>query len=154
MPLAEVAFYDVVLWLHIVAFFVAFGPTYAYGVFMAAGSKAGPTAIAENVRAMMNWNRIAITTGAILLLITGHYMAGERWDFSDFFINWGNVAVLLVLGLTHAYFIPRDKRVLSLIESGKGEEAMAVGQQAGKVGAALGVFMILTIYVMTAKPFL
>ena len=153
MPLAEVAFYDVVKWLHIAAFFVAFGPTYGYGMFMAAASKVGPTAIVENARVMMMWSRIAITTGAILLLITGHYMVNERFDFSDFFVNWGNVVVLLVLGLTHAYFIPRDKRVIGLIESGNGEEAMAVGQQAGKVGAVLGLVMILTVYVMTAKPF-
>jgi len=149
-----VQFYDVVLWLHVLAFFIAFGPTYAYGLFMAAAGKAGPNAVAEAVRAMMTWSRVAITTGAIVLLVTGHYMAAERWDFSDFFVNWGNIAILVILGLTHAYFIPKDKQVLALIESGRGEEAQAVGQQSAKVGAALGVFVILTIYVMTAKPFL
>ena len=40
MPLAEVTFYNVVLWVHIVAFLIAFGPTYGYGLFMAAAAKA------------------------------------------------------------------------------------------------------------------
>ena len=151
--LAAVAFYDVVLWLHIVAFLVAFGPTYGYGLFMAAARKVGPAAMTEALRAMMKWDRIAVTAGAIVLLITGHYMTAERWDFSDFFVNWGNVVVLVILGLTHAFFIPRSRRTIELLENGRDAEAEAVGQQAAKVGAALGVVVILTVYVMTAKPF-
>jgi len=149
-----VQFFDVVLWLHILAFFIAFGPTYGYGLFMAAAAKAGPNAMAQVVRAMMTWDRIAVTIGGVILLVTGHYMAAERWDFSDFFVNWGNIAVLLILGLTHAYFVPRGKRVVEALDQGRQEEAEALGQQSGKVGAFLGVFVILTIYVMTAKPFL
>ena len=48
-----VQFYDVVLWIHILAFFIAFGPTYGYGMFMAAAGKAGPVAMAEAVKVMM-----------------------------------------------------------------------------------------------------
>lgn len=153
MPLA-VEFYNVVLWLHITAFLIAFGPTYGYGLFMAAAQKAGVNAQIEAVRMMAKWDRIAITTGAILLLVTGHYMAGELWDFSDFFVNWGNVVFLVILGMTHAYFVPRERRVIALLEAGQEEEAQAVGQKIGMVGAFMGVLVIATVYVMTAKPFL
>ena len=153
MPLA-VSFYDVVLWIHIVAFLIAFGPTYGYGLFLAAAQKAGPGAMIEAVRAMTKWDRIAVTIGGILLLITGHYMAAEHWDFGDFFVNWGNVAVLLILGLTHAFFIPREKRVIEALEQGRAEDAQRMGQQIGMVGAFLGLLVIVTIYVMTAKPFI
>ena len=153
MPLA-VQFYDVVLWIHIVAFLIAFGPTYGYGMFMAAAGKAGPTAMIEAVRAMVRWDRIAITAGGIVLLVSGHYMAAERWDFSDFFVNWGNVAIILILGFTHAYFVPREKRVITAVEQGNQDEAQALGRQLGMVGAFMGVLVIVTAYVMTAKPFL
>ena len=153
MPLA-VEFYNVVLWLHITAFLIAFGPTYGYGLFLGAAAKAGVNAQIEAVRIMVKWDRIAITTGALLLLVTGHYMAGELWDFSDFFVNWGNVVFLLILGMTHAYFVPREKRVIALLESGQEEEAQAVGQKIGMVGALMGVVVIITVYVMAAKPFL
>ncbi len=153
MPLA-VQFYDVILWIHIVAFLVAFGPTYGYGLFMAAASKAGPTAMIEAVKAMAKWDRIAITIGAIVLLVSGHYMAGDRWDFSDFFVNWGNIVILVLLGFTHAYFVPRERRVIAALEQGNEEEAQALGQKLGMVGAFMGVLVILTVYVMTAKPFL
>ena len=153
MPLA-VQFYDVVLWIHILAFLVALGPTYGYGMFMAAASKAGPTAMIEAVKVMAKWDRIAITTGAVVLLVSGHYMAGERFDFSDFFVNWGNIVFLVILGMTHAYFVPRERRVIAALEAGNEDEAQALGQKIGMVGAFMGVLVILTIYVMTAKPFL
>ena len=149
-----VQFYDVVLWIHILAFLIAFGPTYGYGMFMAAAGKAGPTAMIEAVKVMAKWDRIAITTGAVLLLVSGHYMASERWEFSDFFVNWGNIVFLVILGMTHAYFVPREKRVIAALEQGNQEEAQALGQKIGMVGAFMGVLVILTVYVMTAKPFL
>ena len=137
------------------AFFIAFGPTYAYGVFIAFAAKAGPTAMAYTARAMLTWDRIAVTTGALVLLATGVYMAADGpFDFSDFFVSWGFVAFIVVLGLTHGFFIPNTRRVIELLDKGQQEEAEAVGDKVGKVGAALGVFVILTIYVMTAKPFL
>ena len=153
MPHA-VQFYDVVLWIHILAFLIAFGPTYGYGMFMAAAGKAGPTAMIEAVKVMAKWDRIAITTGSVVLLISGHYMASERWDFSDFFVNWGNIVFLVILGMTHAYFVPREKRVIAALEQGNEAEAQALGQKIGMVGAFMGVLVILTVYVMTAKPFL
>jgi len=153
MPLA-VAFFDVILWLHILAFFIAFGPTYAYGVFFAFAAKAGPTAMAATARAMLTWDRIAVTTGALVLLVSGIFLAGERWEFSDFFVTWGFVAFIVVLGLTHGFFIPTTRRVIELLDKGQQDEAEAIGDKVGKVGAALGVFVILTVYVMTAKPFL
>ena len=154
MPLA-VEFYNVVVWLHITAFLIAFGPTYGYGLFMAAAAKAGPGAVVEGVRAMMNWGRVGITSGGVVLLITGNYLAADGpYEFSDFFTAWGNLAVLFLLGMSHAYFTPRDRRVIELIESDQGEEAQALGQRTSKVGALMGVVVILTIYVMTAKPFL
>ena len=155
MPLA-VQFFDVVLWLHILAFGIALGPTYAYGVFFTFASKAGATATAYTARAMYTWDRIAVTTGALVILATGLYMVGDSpaYEVSDFFISWGFVAFLLILGLTHGFFQPKTRQVIELLDKGQEDEAMALGNQIGKVGAALGVFVILTVYVMTAKPFL
>lgn len=153
MPLA-VQFFDVILWVHILAFFIAFGPTYAYGVFYAFAAKGGPTALAYTARAVYAWDRIAVTTGTLVLLATGIYMTSDRWEFSDFFVSWGFVAFVLVIGLTHGFFQPRTRQLIELLDKGQEEEAQAIGDQIGKVGAALGVFVILTVYVMTAKPFL
>lgn len=153
--LLAVEFYNVVLWVHITAFAIAFGPTYAYGAFYAFAGKAGPQALIPVAKTIRMWDRTAGTIGGTLILLSGIYMASDGpYDFSDFFISWGVVAILLILGLTHAYFLPKTNQVIEHLEAGRGEEAQALGQQVGKVGAALGVVVILTIYVMTAKPFL
>lgn len=155
MPIA-VAFFDVVLWLHIVAFFVAFGPTYAYGLFLGFAAKAGPTAMASSARAMLAWDRIAVTTGSLVLLATGLFMVNDspNYEVSEFFVSWGFAAFIIVLGLTHGFFIPNTRRAIELLDRGQQEEAQAVGEKVGRVGAALGLFVIITVYVMTAKPFL
>ena len=152
MPVA-VQFYDVVLWLHILAFFIAFGPTYAYGVFFAFAAKAGPQAMIQTAKAVQMWDRIAVTLGALLILATGLYLTLDVWEFSDFFVSWGIVAILFVLGMTHAYFAPRHRLVIEHLEAGREAEAQELGQSIGKVGALVGIVVILTIYVMTAQPF-
>lgn len=150
-----VSFFDVVLWLHILAFFIAFGPTYAYGVFLANAAKAGPAAMVQTARSIVTWDLKAGTAGAVVLLITGLYMVGDSgFEFSDFFVSWGFIAIILILGLNHGFLIPKGRRAIELLENGQEDEAQAIGQQLGKVGAGLGVVVILTIYVMTAKPFL
>jgi hypothetical protein len=154
MSAAAVQFYDVVLWVHIVAFFIAFGPTYAYGLFFAMAAKAGPAATAQTGRAVKTWDTIAGGIGAVIILASGIYLTADRWEFSDFFISWGLIVVILILGLTHGFFLPRTQKVIDLLDAGREEEARAEGQTVGKAGAFLGVAVILTIYVMTAKPFL
>jgi hypothetical protein len=153
MPVADVQFYDVILWVHITAFFIAFGPTYLYGLLYAVAGKSGPPALIAVGKAIRTWDRTGLTIGGVVVLLSGLYLAGDRFEFSDFFISWGLVAIVFVLGMTHAYFLPRTNQVIELLEAGNGEEAMAVGQRTGKIGALMGVVVILTIYVMTAKPF-
>lgn len=156
MPVAEVQFYDVVLWVHITAFFIAFGPTYAYGLFYAMAGQAGPQALIAVGKGVRTWDRTGLTIGGLLVLVSGTYLVidSPAFDFGTFFVSWGVAAIVFTLGMTHAYFLPKTDQVIELIENGKGEEAMALGQRVGKVGAFMGLVVILTIYMMTAKPFL
>ncbi len=108
MPVAEVQFYDVVLWVHITAFFIAFGPTYVYGVFYAMAGPRGPEAVIAVGKGVEKWDRTGLTAGGTLALLSGIYLVSDRWEFSDFFVSWGVIAILLVLGMTHGYFLPRD----------------------------------------------
>lgn len=154
MIAAAVQFYDVVLWLHIVAFFIAFGPTYAYGLFFAMAGRAGPAATAAVGRAVRTWDTFAVGIGALVVLATGIYLTLDRWEFSDFFVSWGLAVIVLILGLTHGFFLPRTKKVIALLDEGREDEAQAESAMIARMGALLGIAVILTIYVMTAKPFL
>ncbi len=98
------------------------------------------------------------------MLLSGLYLTADRWEFSEFFVGWGIVAVVLLLGLTGAFFIPNEKRAADAAErdierSGTGSVEFGPDfEQANRklavMGPIAGLLIVLTIYVMAAKPFL
>jgi len=163
MIVAEVTFYSVVLFFHVMGFVLAFGPTFAYGLFFATAAK-DPRALPAVARAVVAWNRVGTTGGIVLVIITGLYMTDDLWSFGDFFVSWGLLAVIVLLGLVHGYFIPKTRQLAEVAErdiaaSGAGEvtlsaEAQELSAGLSKVGPLAGILVVLTIYFMTAKPFL
>lgn len=160
---AEVQFHDVVLFVHILSVVLAFGPTFAYGVFIAIAQREGGVAVPAVGRGILAWDRTAGTIGMTLILLTGMYLAsydGSPWEFSQFFVSWGFVAILVLFGMAHGFFIPQTKQAVALAErdlKDGGElsaEFEAKSALLGKVGPVAGLIVILTVYVMTAKPFL
>ncbi len=160
---ADVQFHNVVLFVHILSVVVAFGPTFAYGLFIATAQREGGIAVPAIGRAIGRWDITAGTIGMTLILLSGMYLAsydGSPWDFSQFFVSWGFVAILVLFGLGHGFFIPQTKKAVALAErdlEGGGKlsaEFEAKSALIGKVGAASGLLVVLTIYVMSAKPFL
>ncbi len=162
MIATAVQFYDVVTWLHVTAVVIGFGPTFAYAVFAITAQREGGVALPAVGRATMLWDRTVNTAMMTLILLTGIYLASDGpYDFSSFFVSWGFVAILVLFGLTHGFFIPRTRRQVELAERDLASperklsaEFDAVTGQVAKVGVAAGLLIILTIYVMTAKPFL
>lgn len=155
MITASVQFYEVVVFLHITAVVLAFGPTFAYSVFFAVAAKGEPAGLAIVGRGVLAWDRTAGTLGMIVVLLSGLYLAGEDpWSFSDFFISWGFAAILVLLGLAHGFFIPSAKKFVAAVEAGRDGEVEDLTQRFNVVGPIAGLIVILTIYVMTAKPFL
>jgi hypothetical protein len=162
MITASVEFYDVVLFVHILSVVLAFGPTFAYGLFIAIAQREGGIAVPAVGRSIVTWDRTAGTLGMALILLSGIYMASrDFWEFSDFFISWGFVAILVLFGLVHGFFAPSTRKAVALAErdlkSPEGElstEFNVLSAQIARVGSLAGLIVVLTIYVMTAKPFL
>ncbi|CAN5608789.1 hypothetical protein BH10ACT11_BH10ACT11_08550 [soil metagenome] len=73
MPLADVQFYNVVLFFHITAIVLAFGPTFSYGMFFAFAGK-DPRAVPAVAKAASTWDSTFGTGGAVLAIITGIYL--------------------------------------------------------------------------------
>ena len=165
MHTVGVMFYDVIVWLHVSGVVLAFGPTFAFGIYFAVGARKHPRGIPAILESQIAISRSLITLGGILVLITGLYLTGDRFEFSDFFVAWGILAIIVLLGLTHAFFTPNDTRALQLakrdIEAAgptgdfePSQEFMDVSSRNAKMGPVAGLIIILTIYVMAAKPFL
>ena len=159
-----VVFYDVVLWLHIAAVVVGFGSTFAYALIPTHVAKNSPRALPALLRAMMANDRTVVTIGGTIVLLSGIYLAADRWEFSDFFVAWGILAVVLLLGLTGAVFIPNERRAAEAADrdieragSGPvefGPEFETANSKLAKLGPFAGLVIVLTVYVMAAKPFL
>jgi hypothetical protein len=162
MVAATVTFYSVVVFFHIAAVVIGFGPTFAYGAYMATAQREGGQAIPLIGRTIVFWDRTVNTAAMTLILLTGIYLASDGpYGTGSFFISWGFVAIVILFALTHAFFIPRTRRAVELAErdlaapGGKlSAEFEALSGQLAKVGIAAGLLVVLTIYVMTAKPFL
>lgn len=164
MSTLAVTFFDVVLWIHLTAIVVALGPPFAYGLFFATAQRTSPRALPAVGRAMAAWDRTVGTLGALVILAAGIYLTADRWDFADFFVNWGIIAIIVLLGLSHGFFLPGYRRLTELAErdieqSGEGEvrfsrEFEQLSGRLATVGALVGIGVVVTIYVMTAKPFL
>jgi hypothetical protein len=159
-----VTFYDVVRWVHISSIVVAFGPTFAYGVWIAIASANEPRSVPFVYRVLQAIDGTFVTIGGILILLSGIYLVSDRWDYGYFFITWGVIAIIVLLGLTHGFFRPNERRAERLarrdIEASGGgavkfsDEYNQVSLKLARMGPVAGLIVILTIYVMTAKPFL
>jgi uncharacterized membrane protein len=166
MNTIAVTFYSVVLWLHISAVVLAFGPTFAFGIYIALAQRKYPRAIPAVLDAQMMITRSFVTLGGILIFITGIYLASKTpWDFSDFFVVWGLLAIIVLMGLAHGFFLPNDQRAARAAKrdidaagpAGDVElsrEFNDVSARSARMGPIAGLIVILTIYVMAAKPFL
>lgn len=153
MIAAEVQFYDVVVWLHVTAMVLAFGPTFAYAVFFAVAANTNPAALPTVGRGVLAWDRTAGTLGMLVILASGIYLAADRDLFSEFFVSWGLAAILILFGLAHGFFIPTTRKFVDAAEAGRDDEVQALTARFNIVGSLAGLIVILTLYVMTAKPF-
>ena len=164
MSVASVQFYDVVVWVHITAGVLAFGPTFGYAFMQAVAERHDPRSIPTMMRGFSNIDRYLGTPAALVLIAAGLYLTIDRWDFADFYISAGLTAIIVLLGLMHGFFIPHERKLSELAErdikaSGDGEvqlseEYWVASKRVARVGTLAGLIVILTIYFMSAKPFL
>ena len=163
MIAAEVQFYDVIVWLHISAVVVGFGPTFAFGLYAVFTQKNHPRSVPAMLAAQNAVVKTMVTGGMFVILATGIYLAIDRELFDEVFVGVGIAAILVLFGLAHGYFLPHDRRALELAErdiaaSADGEvkfsdEFEAETAKSARMGPIAGLLVILTIYFMTAKPF-
>ena len=155
-----VTFYTFVLAGHIAAVVIAFGVTFAYPVMYAVGIKREPRSMPGIHRIQDTVGKTVITPFLALALLCGIYLASKLHAWSDFYVQWGLGAILVLGGLGGAFFAPHERRLAALADrdvgaSGEGEvtwsaEYTALRRRVGMVGYAANVLILLTIYFMVA----
>jgi hypothetical protein len=144
MPVA-IVFYDVVLSIHVMAVVAAFGVWFAYPLLVAPGD-------AGAHRAQVRVARLVVTPAGTLALLAGVYLASDRSYWSEVWVSVPLLILIVLLGLTGAYFVPRQQRLAELAEAGGGAEYTALAVQVSRVAFAAAGLVVVAIFFMVAKP--
>lgn len=156
--LATITGYSVGLFVHVLAVVLTFGPTFAYGIIfslMPQHPRSAP-AFFEAIRKVDNY---LVNPGTLVVLLAGIYlMADGHWDGGEAFIAVGFVAIVVLMGLQHAFFRPQGRKAQELAErdlkagdtfSAEFEE---ISRRLGTVGPIAGLIVVVTIFFMVVKP--
>jgi hypothetical protein len=151
-------FFTAVLAVHIMFVVIAFGVIFAYPLISMYGQRIDPTGLPWFHRLQGRLGRILISPGLGVVLIAGIYLASKLHSFSDLYVQWGFVAVILLGGLTGGYFSPREAKLATLAEGdlaapgGKlGDEYLALSRQVNIVSLAACLIVLVTILLMAAQ---
>jgi hypothetical protein len=154
--------YKIALFFHVVAVVVALGPTFGYGVMFSVLPKY-PRAASALIAGMRKTDRLLVNPGMILLLVAGIIVlatSGSVWKGSQFFIVWGFLAIIALFGVQHGFFGPQMAKLQEIADRdvAAGDtfsaEFQTTSQKIAQVGAATGLLVVLTIFIMAYKPFL
>jgi len=160
--LVAVAFYEVVLALHILAVVIAFGATFAYPVLLGTITKADSRALPALYRALHAISQRVIMPGLALIVIFGIYLASDHKLWSEFFVQWG-LGVAVVIGAVEGAYLGRREQLLievadrDVAAAGDGPvtfsaEHDALVRRIGTVGALMDLLVVVTILFMVIKP--
>ncbi len=158
MPSAAFRFYDVVLFVHVLAVVVAFGVTFAYPLLGAVARRSSGSELAALHRFQVALTRLLITPAMVVVLAAGLYLALDRWSLGDGWIS-ATLAILVVLfGLVGAVLAPTERRLVALVErdvQGGGRPGPEYEREARTYAIAGGLAILLVVvavFVMVTKP--
>jgi len=154
--------YEYVLALHIIAVVVAFGWTFTLPVVYAVGMKADPRSLPVLHRIEYMIARLILNPALVVLLGAGIFLASDGHHWSEFFVQWGIGAVVVIGAIAGAVLIPTSKRAeeaarrdLAAWSGGEfkpGEEYSAAIRRLNIVGSAASLLVLVTIVFMAVKP--
>ena len=148
-----VQLYDVVLWVHITAVVTAFGALFAYPVFLAVNAQAPLVQRAGFHRLQIAFSKRV--TGPVIgvILLAGIYLAtdGDHWD--EPWVTISLVLLIVIAGLGATVLRRGEEQLVASAEAGDEERYANALSTARTWTLVTIVLIVVTIYVMTAKPF-
>ncbi len=156
--LTAIVFFDVVLTIHILAVVLAFGVVFAYPLLDTQLKRAHPDDLPALHRLHLTLARGLITPAMTVVLLAGLYLALDRYSLGDPWIS-ATFAILIVLfALVGAVLTPLDKRLLEIAlrdqraGTGPSDDYRAAEGRAALFGSIALLLVIVSIFLMTAKP--
>jgi hypothetical protein len=158
LAVPAVAFFEVVLALHIMAVVVAFGVTFAYPIMFSVGARADPRSLPVLHRIEYSIERRLTNPGLLIVLLAGIYLASKLHVWSAFYVQWGLAAVVVIGAVVGAVMIPTAKRAETVaardLAAAGGDavslsdEYRALTRRLATVGSLLSLLVLVTVYLM------
>jgi len=159
---AAASLYEVVLAVHIMAVVLAFGWAFALPVVYVVAGRHDPRSLPTLHRIEYTVERVLVNPALTLLVAAGIYLASDGHHWSEFFVQWGLAAAIVIGGLVGAVMIPTAKRAeaasrADLEAAGDGEfqpgaEYRSLVRRLNIAGTGMGVLVLVTILLMVIKP--
>jgi Predicted integral membrane protein (DUF2269) len=154
--------FEVVLAIHIMAVVVAFGFTFAYPIMFGVAARHEPRGLPLLHRVEYTIERMLVNPGLLVVILAGIYLASKGHYWSQFFVQWGLAAAIVIGALVGAVMIPTAKRAeqtaaRDVAAAGEGEVELSVEYRAlvrrlSTVGSLLSVLVLVTILFMVIQP--
>jgi hypothetical protein len=153
--------YKIFLFFHILGV-VLLGATFGYGILFSVLPKY-PRATPALIAGIRKVDRVLVNPAMILILVAGIVVlatSGSVWKGSQFFVIWGFLAIIALFGLQHGFFAPQMAKLQEIADRdlAAGDTLSAEfetsSQKIAQVGAATGLLILVTIFIMVYKPFL
>ncbi len=166
IAIPAVTFFTLVLAVHIASIVIAFGVTFAYPVMYWVGVRSEPRSMPGLHRIQDSVGKLVISPFMALALLAGIYLASKLHSWSDFYVQWGFGAIIVLGALGGAFFAPRERRLAELSERdiaasdaaspetrevAFGAEYKALRRQLFLVNLFGNALILLTIYFMVAQ---
>jgi hypothetical protein len=148
-----VTFYDVVLWIHISAVVTAFGALFAYPVFLAVNAKAPLAERANFHRLQIAFSKRVTGPTIAVVLAAGVYLASDAHRWSQAWVGIGFALLLVIAGLGATVLRRGEERLVASAQAGDEADYEATLARVNVWVAVTLVLIVITIFLMTAKPF-
>jgi uncharacterized membrane protein len=162
--LAEISFYNVVLFIHIAAVVLAFGVTFSFPIVLGLARQRYERHMGfyHRVQALLGSRLIGPLGGVVLL--AGLYLAIKGpYEFGDPWIGISLLLLIVILGVGGGYMGPREERLAEMAErdvaAGPVEDAVRFGEdyerlftQVRNVNLVLNALILIAIFLMVTKP--
>jgi uncharacterized membrane protein len=158
-----VTFYATVVFVHVVAVVVGFGPTFVYPILWRSARNRFPRSLPYMLRTMEKVGKAVIGPASLLILISGIYLVAKGpYDFSASFVQVAFLILIVLILAGPLYFGRTEEKLAGLAErdiaaSGDGEVALSAEfdslfKQLMVVGRLTSVAILVALFFMVVKP--
>jgi hypothetical protein len=157
-----VFFWQIALAVHIVFVVAAFGLLLVYPFIVIAVERFDRRSVPVLLRVRELLGRSLVNPGLLIVVIAGVYVAADQHQWSQFYVQWGIGAVVVIGALEGAFVIRQSGKLAELAERDIkvsaaatevtwSSEYLAARSRADQVNALLAVIVVVTIFLMVVQ---